>query len=553
MEPTRSGSRPGRKDPHGPAGKRPMRINKGSDSSTVVQFAGRGRRSGHGGGTSGGGHAARLPVIDVGDGNLARVAARAWKAVEKANDPPRQFRHGALPSRLERDDKGPPVIRPLTTNRMRYLLARVATWGRETPEGFKEVYPPMAVVRDMLAHPNPPLPTLTRIVEVPIFAPDGTLCSESGYHPINCIFYAPAKGFVISPMPEQPLLSDIEQARSLILDELLADFPFTTHAERAHAVGLGLLPFVRDLIDGATPLHLFEKPSPGTGATLLVDVLLFPALGHPVPTMSEGGEEEEWRKRITAKLLQGPSTILIDNLRHCLQSSALSAAITAPQWEDRILGRSEIARIPVRCAWAATGNNPTVSNEIARRSVRIRLDARTDEPWRREGFKQSDLRGWVRAHRAELVRAFLILARGWLAAGRPPLAQPKSLGMFEEWATVIGGILSFAGVEGFLGNLGEFYSNTDTEGSAWRSFVTLWFEKHGERPVGVADLVTVVRDHDLFDLGAGSDRSQRTRLGKLIGRQRDRQFGTLRVVAAGEVRGSGRWRLEQVPSISPEK
>ena len=31
----------------------------------------------------------------------------------------------------------------------------------------------------------------------------------------------------------------------------------------------------RALIDGPTPLHLVEKPTPGTGATLLVDVLTF--------------------------------------------------------------------------------------------------------------------------------------------------------------------------------------------------------------------------------------------------------------------------------------
>ena len=33
-----------------------------------------------------------------------------------------------------------------------------------------------------------------------------------------------------------------------------------------------LLPFVRELIDGPTPLHLIEKPTPGTGGTLLATV-----------------------------------------------------------------------------------------------------------------------------------------------------------------------------------------------------------------------------------------------------------------------------------------
>ncbi len=37
-------------------------------------------------------------------------------------------------------------------------------------------------------------------------------------------------------------------------------------------------------------------------------------------------------------------------------------------------------RRPARCAWVVTANNPAVSTEIARRSIRIRLDPRRDRP-----------------------------------------------------------------------------------------------------------------------------------------------------------------------------
>jgi hypothetical protein len=156
------------------------------------------------------------------------------------------------------------------------------------------------------------------------------------------------------------------------------------------------------MVDGPTPLHLIEKPTPGTGATLMVDAIATIHTGCGASVMTEGRDDEEWRKRITAKLRQVPSLVLIDNLRAELDSAALAAALTAPFWEDRILGASEMARLPIRCAWVATGNNPTSSHEIARRLVRIRLDARTDQPWRRGGFRHPDLMVWVRAN-----------ARGW--------------------------------------------------------------------------------------------------------------------------------------------
>ena len=54
-------------------------------------------------------------------------------------------------------------------------------------------------------------------------------------------------------------------------------------------------------------------------------------------------------KRMTAKLRQIPSIVLIDNLRQKLDSSAVAAALTASFWEDRILGVSEMTRLPIRC------------------------------------------------------------------------------------------------------------------------------------------------------------------------------------------------------------
>lgn len=129
--------------------------------------------------------------------------------------------------------------------------------------------------------------------------------------------------------------------------------------------------------------------------------------------MTEVRDDDEWRKRVTAKLRQIPSLVLIDNLRAKLDSSAVAAALTAPFWEDRILGGSEMARFPIRCLWIATGNNPEFSNEMARRLVRIRLDPHEERPWQRTGFRHPDLMTWVRANRSRLVAACLTLCQAW--------------------------------------------------------------------------------------------------------------------------------------------
>ena len=131
--------------------------------------------------------------------------------------------------------------------------------------------------------------------------------------------------------------------------------------------------------------------------------------------------------------------MLTDNVRRRLDSAAVSAAITTGTWEDRRVGYTQILRVPVRRCWCATSNNVAVSNEIARRTVRVWLDAKTDRPWLRAGFKHSDLREWTASNRAQLVWAALTLIARWVAEGRPRPGKVPKLGMFESWSEVMAG------------------------------------------------------------------------------------------------------------------
>ncbi len=255
------------------------------------------------------------PDIDADCHDLQVITAHAWTAIRQANDPPTIFRREGAAVRLEHGDEGEPIIRELNFNRMRHFMARAARWMQVGRDQMMPVVPPRDVVNDVLACPDQRLPILTRIVEAPVFDAKGTLQTEPGYHPHNRTYFAPAAGFAVPRVPEHPSSSEVKTARELICCDLLGDFPFIGNAEMAHAVAALLLPFAREMIDGPTPLHLVEKPTPGTGATLLTDMLAWPATGRPMPAMTEGRCEDEWRKRITAKLRRGSPYLLLDNLR----------------------------------------------------------------------------------------------------------------------------------------------------------------------------------------------------------------------------------------------
>lgn len=499
--------------------------------------------------------AAELPILDAGDQDLARITGQAWSALVAANAPPTYFRFGGMLARFEHDDGDEPLPRTLTEHRLRHELARVGRWRTLGKHGAQPARPPVDVVRDMLATPNAPLPILDSITDVPVFAPDGSIRLARGYHPASRTYYAPGPASALPPLADRPSASAIAAARDLLLDEFIGDFPFVGQAERAHALALLLLPFLRPLIAGPTPLHLIEKPMPGTGGTLLAEMALYPALGRPPAGLTPSREDEEWGKKITALLRNAPAAILLDNVRGQIESSNFAKALTATYWEDRILGSSETGRFPVRCTWVATGNNPTLSSEIARRTVRIRLDAHHARPMLRGGFRHPELPGWAADHRGELVGAALTLGRAWIAAGQPRAPDAPMLGGFEVWARVLSGVLHVAGVLGFLTNLDEFHAETDDEAAMRAAFVGVWWDEHQGRAVGVSDLYQLVSGGDL-DLGLGdrNAQSQRIRLGRRLGEWRGMRFDldgrlTVSIARGGVERRAQLWKLAIEPEI----
>ena len=504
-----------------------------------------------------------MPTLRADEGDLGRSVSQAWSVIMASNRTPWVYRFAGQPTWVVPDDEGRPVATMLNEERLRHMLARLARWVRQTAKGeLLPAPPPVAVVKSLLATPDPALPVLTGIVNTPVFGRSGTLITTPGYHPDARLLYVPAPGFTVPEIRARPAAEDIAAARRLICEDLLGDFPFTGEAERAHVVALLLLGFLRGMIDGPTPLHLIEKPTPGTGATLMVDAIATILTGTGASVMTEGRDDEEWRKRVTAKLRQIPSIVLIDNLRAKLDSAAVAAALTAPFWEDRVLGVSEMTRLPIRCLWIATGNNPEFSNEMARRLVRIRLDANVEQPWQRADFRHPDLMVWVRANRARLVAACLTLCQAWIAAGKP--RGKKTIGSYENWAQIVGGVLEVAGIPGFLGNLEEMMEASDSEGAGWNGFIASWWDRFGTAEVGASDV---------FDLALGAEPKLQVgrpgksfdvaELGRGITKMRDRVFDVdglkLQLTFSRSLRRSQRWvlmitedRARQSPSAGCE-
>jgi hypothetical protein len=487
-----------------------------------------------------------LPRIDPSDQDLRVTTPQAWAALKRANDrTPRLFRHGGIARRLELDEHGSPVLADLTPDRMRYELARAATFVYPGTNGDRIVYPPKPIVLDALATPSPDLLPLVALTECPTFAEDGSLQTHRGYHPASRVYCLAPDALTAMVVPDTPTRADVADARKL-LEEVLVDFPFAEQADRANACGVFVQPFARDLIAGETPLQVFEAPKPGSGKGRLISALTYPSCGARVATVVQVESDAEWRKQLTTTLRGGAPAILIDNITTPLDSGVLASALTRPTWDDRLLNTNTAVRLPIRCAWLASANNPIFSNEMARRSISIRLNPPMERPWERTDFKHPNLLEWVGAHRAELVRAGLVLVRAWLAAGRPPFSGTL-LGSYEAWTRTIGGILEYAGIGGFLGNLRRFYDQTDTETAVWRGFVQEWWDAHQTAGVTTADLLPLATECEGLDWGrADTDHGRRVVLGRLLRAKLDSVFDQYRIASTGTHQRANVWRLERV-------
>lgn len=495
-----------------------------------------------------------LPTIVTTDKHLRDVSADALVALVAANDPPSVFVRGGRLTRVRRDEDGRPVIEELTAHALRGHLARAANFvrlrsgGKDAPPVRVPTDPPMSAARDVLHLGEWPLPPLAGIAEAPVLRADGTVLLEPGYDADSALLYVPAPGLEVPPVPDEPTADQVAAARDLLLGELLGDFPFVDEASRANALALLLTPIVRPMIDEPVPMALLDAPQHGSGKTLIAEVASVVATGRDAALMSAPRRDDEWRKHLTASLMEGATVIVVDNVAEPIDSPSLGAAITARRWTDRILGETRMIEVPVRCTWAATGNNITVRGDLPRRCYWVRIDAQMAKPWKRptEDFAHP-LPAWAHEARGRLLAALLTLCRAWVAGGRPAHRPAAVLGGFEEWQRVVGGVLDAAGVDGFLGNLDEFHERSDLDAEEWVAFLSGWHEALGDLPTTVAELAERgdIAQHAPADGRDPDGTVNNRRLGHALrAREGMRWDGRgLRVEKAGSHRRGTLWRV----------
>lgn len=352
-----------------------------------------------------------------------------------------------------------------------------------------DTYPPKPVVEAISGlHMWKGVPWLNGIVSTPIVTPKGEIVTRPGFNEKTGFYYAPP-GFELLEIPDNPTQEDAIEAAEWLDRELFSDFPFVDESSRTNMLAALITAVGRSMIDGCTPLFLINKPSPGTGATMLVDIVALIATGKNASLTKDPGTEEEWRKTVHSMLRDGKTLLCFDNISGDLSSPALSQMLTATYLEARILGKSDMITVPNMATWIGNGNGVMVADDMTRRVCYIELDAKMAEPWTRTGFRHPNLKNWSMEHRAEALSKIYIIIRAWFNAGQPQSRERAipEMGSFDDWFGVVSGMIAFAGRKDFMANalwLRELTKMTDE----WTSFIEAFNNKFGEEPQKVSKI-----------------------------------------------------------------
>lgn len=372
---------------------------------------------------------------------------------------------------------------------------------------FKTASVPKPLVAHFNGSDSIDLPVLDRIVAVPVYDSEGNLHVTNGYNPdTKCYLHTDDE---FNEVPDNPTDEEVEEAKYLFNSWVLSNFPFSDqftgeeihtialhdldkeghrlrNPERgkssyAHVMAMILQPFVKNIIEGPTPMYFIDKSAPGSGAGYLASVPSFIATGELPSPQVVSQSEEELSKAITSSIKQRNEIIFLDNVNHKMDSPSLASALTSGIWSGRDLGKTQMLRLAVHNLWLIAGNNVSFSDELMRRNVPIRIDANTPRPAEDRlpsSYKIKNFQNWLKNNRPLMVEACHVMINNWISQDMP-LFTGVPLQSFEDWSDVMGGILEANGIEGFLENRENYLGAKNEDDSQDNSFVQRIFESFG--------------------------------------------------------------------------
>ena len=282
----------------------------------------------------------------------------------------------------------------------------------------KRHHPQHTVTDALLINPPEDLPHLDAVMSHPFLNASGDrLVTAEGSHPEERVYLQNKHPF--APVSIDQAIAD--------LDDLCCDFPFANPAADRTNLYAAIVTRICRRSYAIAPMFRFDKPKSGTGATLLVGLVILLTAGKaPERVTYCHGEMVDFEKRVVATCRGGSIVVLLGNLSGTKNSTMLAERLTADHgdFKARGLGASRYRSFNPR-------NFVTMTAELVNRTLPVRFNAGVERPDQRSDFRHLHVEDYPADNLPRLRSAALFLVHHWLEKGRlPASALPKALSRY---------------------------------------------------------------------------------------------------------------------------
>jgi hypothetical protein len=339
------------------------------------------------------------------------------------------------------------------------------------------------------------------IATAPILDADGSIRVADGYDAGSGLWCHSVPSVIIPQEPTE------EHARGALyrLRQFFRTFPFAD-SERVHDSTLGaevtdltkdaaldessylaalLTAVCRQSLETAPGL-LCNGPAfsgAGTGKGFLIKAVCIIASGVRPSAFTSGHSSEEFDKRLTAALIEARPAVFLDNFNSKeLKSDILASALTENPAMVRIMGQTKMVPLHTHTFIGINGNAIEVAEDMARRLLNVRVDAKMENPELRKfapGFLDH-----VFTSRAELLTDALTI---WRWGRQNKLRAGKTLGSFETWGQWCRDPLLTLGMRDPVDRVTEIKA-ADPRRRALVAVFDAWWDAHSDNTVKTSEL-----------------------------------------------------------------
>lgn len=389
----------------------------------------------------------------------------------------------------EHDSNGPATLRAVSTKTVRaqlglnYLIWHWVGKGDNRRRAERFLPPDACEAALEVIEMAPNLRPLKGVTHTPMVRRDATLLTEPGYDEATSFLYLPT--VAVPEVPDRPTAAQLANATQL-LRGMIDEFTWSGEHDEANFLGLLLTPLLRELCPPPYKLGAIMARQPGSGKSLLNEILR--TIHGGVFRAEMPHDDAELEKTLSSILTQTTAPVVqFDNVAGTLRSSRLAGLLTSAVYSGRLLGSTNNVDMANDRLWTITGNNLNLGGDLVRRTVWVTVDPRCPDPEKRTGFRLN-IPEWTVQHRGDVLHALLVWVSAWRAAGMERPAETSS-DCYAKWIATVRGILAHAQVPGQFAAEASVQQAVGTDDEGWGEFLAAAHAVMGDEPWAVRDLV----------------------------------------------------------------